>query len=843
MPFVAAIPAIGLLAGCALGLIAVDSPPVIKYGEQLASAALIVAALVALCAWRRAIPWLLVAAVVVTFGAGGMLLSADAWQHAWRPTLRIDFDSLARQARADAREEGRRLPEDTSVSLTLTGVLRSDASPTPAGASLSLDVATIDTPSPHAANGGLSLTVVGELASARIDDWRAGRTVRTTAQLRRPSRYLDPGVPDEERLLARRGTTLVGTIKSGALVDVIARGNVAAESAAGVRAFVRRSVASAVGRWSPQAAAIVTAIVIGDRTGLEDDVQRRLQEAGTYHVIAISGGNIAILAGLTLGLFRITGLLGRTARPAMLGAIAALVAYGYLVGGGASVDRATLMAVVYFAGRALDLRGPPLNTLALVAGLLVAADPLTIADPAFLLTFGATAAILVVVPSMRLARLPRAIVPIAAMFAASAATEVALLPVSAFVFSRITFAGLLLNFAAIPLMAVAQIAGMALVPVALVSSRLASAIGWVAFVGAAGLVWSADLVRLAPVVTWRVAAPGWLSIAAYYAGAIAAWTLARRQRRLLGSRETAVVRFARLAATGCAIVAAIWIVGEPWRLASTRGDGRLHVTFIDVGQGDAALVQFPRGGALMVDAGGLSATSSFDVGDRVVAPVLRNAGVGRLQAVALTHGDADHIGGASSVMREFRPGEVWEGIPVPSFGPLDVLKVVANQIDARWTNVQAADRMMVEDVAIVVRHPGIADWERRVVRNNDSVVLELEYRDVSIVLTGDIEKETEQAIAPLFSPSRLRVVKVPHHGSQTSSTSTFVRALAPRVAIVSVGRSNTFGQPSPSVIERYRSAGAEVFRTDQDGAIMLDTDGRSVNIHTVTGRVFSIPKT
>ena len=114
----------------------------------------------------------------------------------------------------------------------------------------------------------------------------------------------------------------------------------------GARAFARRAIADGVGRWSAQSGAIVAAIVIGDRAGLDDDVQRRLQEAGTYHVIAISGGNIAILAGLLLGAFRLAGWLGRTA---MLSSIAALLAYAALVGGGASVDRATLMAVVYFA--------------------------------------------------------------------------------------------------------------------------------------------------------------------------------------------------------------------------------------------------------------------------------------------------------------------------------------------------------------------------------------------------------------------------------------------------------------------------------------------------------------
>src|SRR5205814_602025 len=193
--------------------------------------------------------------------------------------------------------------------------------------------------------GGLIVTVVGSLGSSSLDEWRAGRRLRIPVQLHRPTRYLDPGVPDNERVLARSGTTLVGTVKSGALVELIGRGRWWAEAAGRVRLFARRAIGRFVGGWSPQSAAIVAAIVIGDRAGLDDDVQRRLQEAGTYHVIAISGGNIAILAGLLLGAFRLAGWLGRTA---MLSSMAALVGYAHLVGNGASVDRATLMATVYF---------------------------------------------------------------------------------------------------------------------------------------------------------------------------------------------------------------------------------------------------------------------------------------------------------------------------------------------------------------------------------------------------------------------------------------------------------------------------------------------------------------
>ena len=199
------------------------------------------------------------------------------------------------------------------------------------------------------AQGGVALTVVGSLAPARVDGWRAGRRVRVPRWFAGLALSRSWRARQRARPGPARGTTLVGTVKSGALVETVARGSWWSEAIGAVRAFSRGAIAAAVGRWSARSAAIVAAIVIGDRAGLDDDVQRRLQEAGTYHVIAISGGNIAILAGLLLGAFRIAGWLGRTA---MLASIVVLVVYAALVGGGASVDRATLMAVVYFAGRA-----------------------------------------------------------------------------------------------------------------------------------------------------------------------------------------------------------------------------------------------------------------------------------------------------------------------------------------------------------------------------------------------------------------------------------------------------------------------------------------------------------
>jgi len=352
---------------------------------------------------------------------------------------------------------------------------------------------------------------------------------------------------------------------------------------------------------------------------------------------------------------------------------------------------------------------------------------------------------------------------------------------------------------------------------------------------------SADFLQLAARLSYRVAPPNSSVVGIYYIGLIV-WCVFRRRRAEDGSAEGRGRRLCRRLAPVVALAAAFWILAEPWAAAERRGNGMMQVSFMDVGQGDSALVRFPRGATLLVDTGGLL-SSSFDIGDRVVAPVLRDAGVRRLDYLALTHGDPDHIGGAASIIREFRPAEVWEGIPVPRFAPLRVLKDLARASGSRWANVYHGDRITVDGVAVIARRPDVADWERQQVRNDDSMVLELVWRDVSFVLAGDIGKAIERVLAAEVSPSRLRVLKVAHHGSLTSSSSDFLRALHPQVAVISAGRSNHFGHPVPEVLQRYRAIGAEIFRTDQDGAVTVETDGKSIDVHTFTGRHVRLPPT
>jgi competence protein ComEC len=827
----AAVPVVGLLAGAALALPVADRAPALPVFAFVF--------VVAACSALTRAPGIFIPAVALSFAAGGALLSVQGWRHSWRSPLRLAFE----RARQD----------DGTLPATLTGTLRSDAIPREGAVTLDLDVQTIDIRG-HASgmseasaeevgraasapsvqmSGGVLVTVRGTLAPGLAEQWRAGRTLRFPVRLRRPTRHLDPGVGDEERALARRGVSLVGSVKSGALVEVASRGPWWAEAAGTARAATRRRVAAHVGRWSVAAAGVVAAILIGDRAGLTPDLERALQDAGTYHVIAISGGNIAILAALTLGLFRWAGVLGRTA---MVTAVGAFLAYGLLVQGGASVDRAIATAALFFLARALDLRVEPLHGVGVAAGVLVAADPLSVADPGFLLSFGATAAIVILAPLVRERGWPRALSALAGMLLASAAAELALLPIGAFYFGRVTLAGLVLNFVAIPAMALAQMAGLLLVPLSLLSPALASALGWVAAIAASALIGSASFVEWAPWMSWRVARPSLPVITAYYGAALCLWGL------WFAGRSGAPVRWhaLRVAALAAWSAAAIWVAFEPWAWMAARGDGRLHLTFIDVGQGDAAFVKLPRGATLLVDAGGLS--PAYDVGDRIVAPVLREAGVRRLGSLVVTHGDVDHAGGAAAIVREFEPAQVWEGVPVPRLALLNDVRQAVRARRARWTSVRRDDEFVVDAVRVVVHHPAPADWERQEPRNDDSVVLELRWRDVSIVLTGDIGRETEQIIADRFEAAPLRAVKVPHHGSLTSSTEPFLRRLRPQIAVVSAGRGNPFGHPAPAVVRRYEAIGAAIFRTDEDGAVMLETDGYSASVKTYSGRSLSFPR-
>jgi competence protein ComEC len=381
----------------------------------------------------------------------------------------------------------------------------------------------------------------------------------------------------------------------------------------------------------------------------------------------------------------------------------------------------------------------------------------------------------------------------------------------------VTIAGLALNLVAVPAMALVQIAGLVVV-FANAFDAMGAVAGWLAHLGAMAIVDSARLVDVMPWLAVRVPRPAAAIVALYYVGLAV----------MLSSRHV-VVRLAGLMAI---------VVGGALIVTGVRlGDDApgLRLTMLDVGQGDGMVLQSGRH-TLMVDTGGSPfGGGGFDIGSRVVEPALWARGVSSLGPLLLTHGDPDHIGGAMSLIDDFNPTVVWQGVPVPRAQSLHAVLSRAAASGIPVAQRRQGEELHLGAARIHVLHPPSPDWERQRIRNDDSVVLEVVYGDVAFLLTGDIGSDVERAIAPYLVPAKTRILKVAHHGSRTSTSPELLEAWQPQIALISCGRGNPFGHPAPEVVARLQAAGAAIYRTDRDGEITVDTDGQHVFVRTFTG--------
>ncbi|MAQ94766.1 MAG: DNA internalization-related competence protein ComEC/Rec2 [Rhodothermaceae bacterium] len=659
---------------------------------------------------------------------------------------------------------------------------------------------------------------IGE-AGAVYPVLRPGDRVRLTGRLAPLPRRRNPAQFDYAAYLARQGV--------GAMLDVASEADVTFLGATdhpvpriteAVRARVRRALARDIPTRDVQA--LLSALLLADRSAIDAPTLDAFRATGLMHLLAVSGLHVGLVGLVLYQLLKpLLGRLGlrrqQVERTRTIITLALLAVYVLVAGASVSVVRAFVMVALVLVGRTLERPADALNTLGVAAVAILVHRPAALFDVGFQLSFGAVAALVTLTPLLTSA-VPERIgqsapgMFVAGSMATSVAATLGTAPALLAHFGRLPVGGLVLNVVAIPLTAATLGAGIACTLSAPVPV-LAATFGALADVAGRALLWTTE--TGAETLGWAtydgfLDAPSVLVASVLFLAALAF------------SRRPVARRRLTMAAVGCLALGS-------W-MGVVRGDAEptLDVVFLDVGQGDATLISTPRGAQVLVDAGLRS--PYVDEGERTLLPHLHRYGIRRLDALVLTHADADHIGGTRSLLTAVEVGRlVTNGQDGESALWTDVLHV-ADSLGIPIQPVSGGDTLAV-DPAVRIRVLGPSGPMSS--PNDASVVLRIEHGATRWLLTGDAEVAGEAALVGRFRAHLgADVVKVGHHGSRTSSTAALVAAVGqPEVAVVSVARRNRYGLPNAEPLARWAETGADLLHTSAEGAIWLRSDGERID--------------
>lgn len=793
----------------------------------------------------------------------------------------------------------------------LTGTLEGQPEPAPQSFYLSLRVEAIRFRGSERRVSGTVL-LLAHVHTAQLQSeynnlqLRYGARIRVMTILDRDEGYRNPGVMPLTEYLDRNGYDATGVIKSPLLVERLDDGPVFLPLA--WLFDWREALESEFSRlFSPETAGVLNAALLGNQYNVSAGAAERLRAGGTFHVLVISGFQIALIGGMVLVVVR--WFTKRRVLQFLLASIF-LWAYTIAVGADASVVRSAVMFTLVALSPVAMRRANTLNGLGAAAISLLVWRPDDLFDPSFQLTFLSVLSIVTIaVPIVnrmqqvgswrpahetpypplcgrrlrsfcealfwserawraelatsnihyRLFKTPwataferwgiqRPLRYAATAIIVTASVQAGMLPLLIIYFHRVSLAALVLNIFVGLIIAALSLIALIAVALAQFSRGAALPLIWLTEKSNWLMVHSVDPFNRLGLASLRLPHyHGGLSaiylvyflLLGFLVLALFHWKPLRLPRqtdaRLFRPRPIRLVTFA---------LALVLVVILLHPFSAARPDGNLHIDYLDVGQGDCALVTMPDGTTLLVDGGGRpninwtgaendGEDETFErdvrsIGERVVSEFLWARGLDRIDYILPTHADADHIDGLNDVVRNFQVrAAILARTPATDL-EYKRFAMTLNDASVPIQQVGAGDVLRFGDTTAEVVWPPPRAGSDGPYGNNDGLVLRMRHGERTFLFAADIEQTAESALLKQHIDLRSDLVKVPHHGSKTSSTPAFVAATQPRLAIISVGRTSMFGHPNKEVVERWRASGAQVMTTGERGTITAETDGRSL---------------
>ncbi|MDI6789671.1 MAG: DNA internalization-related competence protein ComEC/Rec2 [Thermodesulfobacteriota bacterium] len=656
--------------------------------------------------------------------------------------------------------------------------------------------------------------------------------------LRPVTNFKNPGGFDFENCMALKDVYVTGWVSDPRLLTVIGRSG---PSLSGLIEDSRLHIQNFLDNHAtPLAASLYKALLIGERGGIPGPVQEAFTRAGVTHILAISGLHMGMVAWVAyaLGMWLIKRspylLLKFSAfKIAALFSIPIVLFYGAMAGMSPPSIRAMIMVSVFLAAVLLSRQWDIYNNLAIAMWAILLFSPAALHAPSFQLSFIAVFSIVFFYPRWQdwlgrkredpLTRLRPRPFPVVdklwGLFLISAIATMGTAPIVAYHFHRLSIVGLLSNVIVVPLV------GMLVLPLGLISVALSPISLKLAdmFLQAGSLILTAmvkviDFFAAWPFSSLWVAPPYLFEILLFYAGVLLITMVSRRKA------------FRWCGLTCLSIILVVKMVDA----YQQNHSGMLKTTFLDVGQGNAALVQFPGGKNMIIDGGG-TLSGQFDIGERVIAPFLRAKRVQTIDYMVLTHPHPDHIGGLIFLLDNFKVKEVWtNGDRVETEAFARWQQAVSHKgIPHREFNAGSRCAFNINGVMVDVYGPSgamAATAAQDALLNRRSLVLRISYGRRHLLFPGDIDAFRESELLQRGYVVKSDVLLTPHHGSNTSNTPDFIQAVAPDAVVFSVGQFNRFSFPHPAVVGRYMKTGRSIYRTDRDGAITCLTDGHNLQI-------------